>query len=70
MHTHPAGGRSPPVPPVTLVAVAREALGGEEAVLSIYDLSGALLAEHATGHAAPVACIAFEGNGGAGGGDG
>jgi hypothetical protein len=55
------------------VAVAREAPAagkGEEAVLSIYDLSGALLAEHPTGHAAPVTCIAFEGGGGAGSGDG
>jgi hypothetical protein len=57
---------------VSLLAVVREIPleGDEEAALSIYDLSGALLAEHATGHAAPVTCIVFEGGGGGGGGGG
>lgn len=46
--------------PVNLLAVAP---GTEEdvAALYIYDMSGALLARHATGHAAAVTCIAFDG---------
>lgn len=64
------GSRFSPAAPVNLLAVAREGAhepGEGGALLHIYDLYGSLLVTHATGHAAPVTCISFEGGGGGGG---